>query len=70
MKNIMYSNIKKVLKKLIMLNEYEKNVLIIFNMHINQATELIIKNFIDLIIKKIVESKHEVTVISINKTYD
>ena len=70
MKNITCSNIEKALRKSIMLDEYKKNILIIFNMHINQTTKLIIKNFIDLIMKKIAENKHEITATLINKTYD
>ena len=70
MKNITCSDIEKALKKSIMLNEYKKNILTTFNMHINQATKLIIKNSIDSIIKKIVENKYKITAILINKTHN
>ena len=68
MKNITCLNIKKALRKSVMLNKYKKNILTIFNVHINQVIKFIIKNFINLIMKKIVKNEHEVIITLINKT--
>ena len=70
MKNIMCLNIKKALKKSAVLDEYKKNILITLSVHINQTTKLIIKDFINLIIKKIVENKYRAITTLMNKTYN
>ena len=70
MKNVTCSDIEKVLRKLTVFDEYEKNILITFDMHINQATKLIIKDSINSIMKEIAENEYEIIITLINKTYD
>ena len=66
----MHLNIEKALRKSVMFNKYKKSILTIFDVHINQVTKFIIKNFINSIIKKIAENEYKVIIILINKIHN